>query len=215
MKQQQLQNVIRLSMINLSKSIAIALMVGCFFFSLPAFADVYRYVDENGTIHFTNVPTDSRYQVYIHSSRSFFRPSTYDCHDYDQMIQEISDKYAVDYNLVRAVIKAESDFNPSAVSPKGAKGIMQLMPETARDMAVKNVFSPRDNIEGGVKYLRRLLKTFDNDLHLALAAYNAGENTVIAYNYKIPPYAETQQYVKKVLYYLRTYNNSRQSLSIR
>jgi soluble lytic murein transglycosylase-like protein len=116
-------------------------------------------------------------------------------------------KYQVDCDLVRAVIKAESDFNPSAVSPKGAKGMMQLMPETAEDMSVKNIFSPRDNIEGGVKYLRRLLNIFNNDLHLTVAAYNAGEDAVIGCNYAIPPYDETQEYVRRVLYYLRGYKN--------
>lgn len=85
---------------------------------------------------------------------------------------------------------------------------MQLMPATAEDMSVKNVFSPRDNIEGGVKYLRRLLNIFNNDLRLVVAAYNAGENAVIGCNYTIPPYDETQEYVRRVLSYLRTYKNS-------
>jgi len=167
-------------------------------------ADIYRYVDEKGTIHFTNVPTDRRYQPYI---RSRYSRAKYNSRQYDHIIREMSGKYRVDSDLVRAVIKAESDFDPIVISRKGAQGLMQLMPETARDMRVKNVFNPRENIEGGVKYLRRLLDTFNNDLPLTLAAYNAGENVVKEYNLTIPPYKETQNYVKRVLLYLRDYKN--------
>ncbi|HPD61464.1 MAG TPA: transglycosylase SLT domain-containing protein [Thermodesulfobacteriota bacterium] len=187
--------------------VMLAVVVLLFFHPLSASADIYRYIDEKGTVHFTNVPTDKRYKLYLHSCEGYFRATKYDCKIYDPLIREMATKYQVDGDLVRAVIKAESDFNPSAVSPKGAKGIMQLMPETAEDMSVKNIFSPRDNIEGGVKYLRRLLNLFNNDLHLTVAAYNAGENAVIGCNYAIPPYCETQDYVKKVLLYLRDYKN--------
>jgi len=117
----------------------------------------------------------------------------------------MSRKYSVDSDLVRAVIKAESDFDPMVVSRKGARGLMQLMPETAKDMQVRNVFAPRENIEGGVKYLRRLLNMFEDDLPLSLAAYNAGENVVKQYKNQIPPYKETQEYVKRVLQYLKDY----------
>jgi soluble lytic murein transglycosylase-like protein len=185
----------------------VTLIALLFFYPFSASADIYRYIDENGTIHFSNVPTDKRYKVYVHSYGGYFRSTKYDCKIYDPLIREMATKYQVDCDLVRAVIKAESDFNPSAVSPKGAKGIMQLMPETAEDMSVKNIFSPRDNIEGGVKYLRRLLNIFNNDLHLTVAAYNAGENAVIGCNYAIPPYDETQEYVRRVLSYLRGYKN--------
>jgi soluble lytic murein transglycosylase-like protein len=186
----------------------VALLALLFFHPFSASADIYRFIDEKGTIHFTNLPTDRRYKVYVRGSGRYFRSTKYDCKIYDPVIREMATKYQVDCNLVRAVIKAESDFNPSAISPKGAKGIMQLMPETAEDMSVKNIFSPRDNIEGGVKYLRRLLNIFNNDLHLTVAAYNAGENAVIGCNYGIPPYDETQEYVKRVLYYLRAYKNN-------
>ena len=185
----------------------VILVVILFFHPFPASADIYRYIDEKGAIHFTNVPTDKRYKLYVHSYRRYFRATKYDCKIYDPLIREMASKYQVDGDLVRAIIKAESDFNPSAVSPKGAKGIMQLMPGTAEDMSVKNIFSPRDNIEGGVKYLRRLLNLFNNDLHLTVAAYNAGENAVIGCNYAIPPYDETQEYVRRVLSYLRGYKN--------
>lgn len=170
----------------------------------PAVADIYRYVDEKGTVHFTNVPTDSRYKPYIRSGYSRAKDNI---RRYDHIIREMSGKYRVDSDLVRAVIKAESDFDPLVISRKGARGLMQLMPETAQDMKVRNVFSPRENIEGGVKYLRRLLDMFNNNLPLTLAAYNAGENVVKDYNYKIPPYKETRNYVRRVLLYLRDYKN--------
>ncbi|RLA92384.1 MAG: lytic transglycosylase [Deltaproteobacteria bacterium] len=181
-----------------------AILFITFFSAHYTWADIYRYVDENGTIHFTNVPTDSRYKLYIYSGHPHTK---YSDSQYDHIIREVSAKYGVDTDLVRAVIKAESDFNPFVISRKGARGLMQLMPETARDMKVKNVFNPRENIEGGVKYLRRLLNMFNNNLPLTLAAYNAGENAVKEYNYKIPPYKETRDYIRKVLYYLREYKN--------
>jgi len=174
----------------------------CLLHCSPAAADIYRYVDEKGTVHFSNVPTDSRYRLYVRGGSSRTR---YDSRRYDPIIREMSRKYGVDSDLVRAVIKAESDFDPMVVSRKGARGLMQLMPETAKDMQVRNVFIPRENIEGGVKYLRRLLNMFENDLPLSLAAYNAGENVVKQYQNQIPPYKETREYVKKVLRYLQDY----------
>ena len=175
------------------------------FVAEPTFAEIYRYIDENGVVHFTNVPVDSRYKLFLRSSK----PSKTSCNPsrYDPIIRQVSHQYDVDYCLVRAVIKAESDFNPSVVSKKGAQGLMQLMPETAQDMNVKNVFDPHDNIRGGVKYLRRLLDMFDENLPLTLAAYNAGENVVKKYNLQIPPYKETQDYVNKVLRYFDEYKN--------
>ncbi len=168
----------------------------------PLCADIYRYVDKNGVVHFTNVPVDPGYQLFLRESRPRPSPSRY-----DNIIREFSEKYEVDYHLVRAVIKVESDFDPSVVSEKGARGLMQLMPETAQDMNVKNVFNPRENIEGGVKYLRKLLDMFEDDLPLTLAAYNAGENVVKQYNFQIPPYKETQDYVVKVLRHFENYKN--------
>ena len=175
------------------------------FITEPTYGDIYRYVDENGVVHFTNVPVDSRYQLFLSTGKPLKKP--YAPQRYDSIIRKVSDQYAVDYYLVRAVIKAESDFNPSVVSKKGAKGLMQLMPETAQDMNVIDVFDPHDNIRGGVKYLRRLLDMFNEDLPLTLAAYNAGENAVKKYNLQIPPYKETQDYVKKVLRYVDSYKN--------
>jgi len=189
-------------MFQLKNLVCITTLSICLLHFSPAAADIYRYVDEKGTVHFSNVPTDSRYRLYVRGESSRTR---YDSRRYDPIIREMSRKYGVDSDLVRAVIKAESDFDPMVVSRKGARGLMQLMPETAKDMQVRNVFIPRENIEGGVKYLRRLLNMFENDLPLSLAAYNAGENVVKQYQNQIPPYKETREYVKKVLRYLQDY----------
>jgi soluble lytic murein transglycosylase-like protein len=128
---------------------------------------------------------------------------------YEPEIWKASQRYSVDYHLVRAVIKAESNFNPNAVSRAGAKGLMQLMPQTASLLQVNDSFHPEDNIDGGVRYLRYLLNIYKDDLSLALAAYNAGEKAV--FNYRgIPPYQETQTYIQRVLRYYREYSRESQ-----
>lgn len=124
--------------------------------------------------------------------------------DIDYIIKEKADKYNIDESLIKAVIKAESGFNPNAVSKAGASGLMQLMPGTARGLGVEDIFDVEQNIEGGAKYLRGMLDRFDGDKSLALAAYNAGPNAVKRYG-GIPPYQETQNYVKRVLSYERNY----------
>lgn len=178
------------------------------------FAGIYRWVDENGTIHFTNCPRDAKYKLYLRESKDdigedeYGKPSVSTLSKnptvFDPLIQEFSRKYNVDFALVKAMIKAESGFNPNAVSKKGAKGLMQLMPETALRLNVVNVFDPRENIDGGVRYFKYLLSLFNNDLRLSLAAYNAGENIVSELR-TIPPYRETIDYVRKVLTYYQSY----------
>ena len=121
--------------------------------------------------------------------------------DYDDEIADVSEKHGVDPYLVKAVIKAESNFDPSAVSPKNAQGIMQLIPETASDYGVDDPFDAKDNMEGGVHYLKDLLDYFDGDMSLSLAAYNAGKGAVIKHGFTIPPYPETTDYIAKVLGY--------------
>ncbi|NIP30707.1 MAG: transglycosylase SLT domain-containing protein, partial [Candidatus Dadabacteria bacterium] len=123
--------------------------------------------------------------------------------EFDKEILSACTKFDVDPNLVKALIKAESNFNQYAVSNKNAEGLMQLMDGTARDYGVENTFNPKSNIEGGVRFLKDLLNYFNNDLSLSIAAYNAGKQTVINYGNSIPPYPETQQFVKRVLSYYR------------
>jgi len=163
----------------------------------PALADIYRYVDEDGVIHFSNVPTHYRFRLYISETKLDYR-AYFD--RYDRIIIRAARKHGVDNTLIKAVIRAESDFDKNAISNKGAQGLMQLMPETAKDLAVKDSFDPHENINAGVRYLKRQLKNFQNNVPLALAAYNAGENTVRRYG-RIPPYQETRTFVDRVLRY--------------
>lgn len=173
-------------------------------------ADIYKYVDSNGTIHLTNVPTDPKipYLLVMREKRVRIQlPGAFT--RYDDLITHTSAKYDLDSSLVKAIIKAESNFNHRAVSPAGARGLMQLMPATATSLQVTDSFHPANNIDGGVRYLRYLMRLFDGNLPLVLAAYNAGENAVLRYNHRIPPYPETQTYVKRVLHYFQEYNQEK------
>ncbi len=123
---------------------------------------------------------------------------------YDPIIKRVSEKYSIPVSLIKSVIKQESNFNEKAVSPKGAKGLMQLMPETASMLGIKNIFNPAENIEGGVRYLRMMLNRYNGDIKKALAAYNAGPDVVDKYN-GIPDYRETKNYVKNILNSLRNF----------
>ena len=166
-------------------------------------ADIYCYEDENGVLHFTNVRTDSRYRIFSRSARR--TPAQY-IEDFADIIRTASRKYQVDPCLIKAIIKAESDFDHTAVSHKGAQGLMQLMPQTAADMAVQDPFDPKENILGGTRYFSMLLKRFKNDRVLALAAYNAGPERVESCR-GVPPFPETEDFVDKVLAYYRSYNS--------
>jgi soluble lytic murein transglycosylase-like protein len=126
-------------------------------------------------------------------------PTEADIRRFSSIIDVAARSHGVEPALVQAVITAESGFNPNALSRKGASGLMQLMPDTARRYGVQNIFDPVENIHGGVRYLRDLLGMFNGDMRLALAGYNAGENAVIRAGNRVPPYAETQNYVPKVI----------------
>ncbi|HVP80471.1 MAG TPA: lytic transglycosylase domain-containing protein [Thermodesulfobacteriota bacterium] len=168
-------------------------------------AEMYKYVDENGVAHFTNVP-DKRYTLVLRDGWVRFRLGA-NVDQYDPIIRKTSERYGVDHALVKAVIKAESNFDPQAISRAGAKGLMQIMPGTAKILGVNDSFHPADNIEGGVRHLRYLLNLFNGDLQLALAAYNAGEEAVFRYE-GLPPYQETQAYVQRVLQYFQKYSSA-------
>jgi soluble lytic murein transglycosylase-like protein len=167
-------------------------------------ADVYTFHDEVGTKYYTNTPgagcTKVRFPLVIKKGESSVRSHSNDLkmRDYESLIVQAGTKYSVDPDLVRAVIKVESNFNNRAVSPKGAQGLMQLMPQTARELGVADPFEPESNIHGGVLYLSRLLDTLNGDLPLSLAAYNAGLERVIARK-EIPAIRETRNYVQQVL----------------
>jgi soluble lytic murein transglycosylase-like protein len=171
-------------------------------------ADIYTYTDASGIVHFSNVPVNKNDKIVVAAQRDGNRSelprgqvqvSQAGKSLFTPLVEEAARTYQVNAALLHAVISAESGYNPSAVSNKGAVGLMQLMPETARRYGVANSLDPEQNIRGGTKYLRYLLQLFDNNLELAVAAYNAGENAVIRYGYSIPPYRETLAYVPKVL----------------
>lgn len=192
-----------------------ALACGAFITAImPARGDIYRFEDGEGIIHFTDAPTDKRFKIFMRDLRKDKQLRTrlrfsraVNPAEYEQIIKICSDKYGVSASLIKAVIHAESGYNPNAVSQKGASGLMQLMPGTARSLKVVNSLDPKDNVEGGVKYLRFLLDTFRGDVSLALAAYNAGLNKVARFG-GIPPYAETRTYVNRVLSYMQSYQGN-------
>ena len=192
--------------------ISFLLLLAALTSSAPACADIYRYEDPEGTLHFTDAPTDGRFKVFMKDIkkdkklRTAFKLSgcSRNPAEFEPIIASCSREFGVDSSLVKAVIHAESGYNPNAVSPKGAQGLMQLMPKTAQGLKVTDCLNPSDNIRGGVRYLRFLLDTFKGNESLALAAYNSGLSKVAKYG-GIPPYPETQDYVAKVLSYRNNY----------
>jgi soluble lytic murein transglycosylase-like protein len=183
-----------------------------------AAADIYTYTDADGTVHFTNSPGgDKRYRVYIRGN-GWRKPGAApgvvpvppSDHDvarftrYGEWIRQAATLYQIPEELVRAIIRCESDYDPRAVSVSGARGLMQLMPDTASLMQVRDIDDPRENIFGGVRLLRVLANEFNGDLELTIAAYNAGDGAVIRSG-GIPPFAETKDYVVNVTKYYRRY----------
>ncbi len=180
----------------------------------PGWADIYAYTAPDGAVSLSNVPGDERYAVLVAGPQPADAapprarkpaPGPGRKARYDAVVEEASRTYGLDSALLHAVIAVESSYNPKAVSNKGAAGLMQLMPGTARRYGVADAFDPLQNVSGGAQYLRDLLDMFDSDVSLALAAFNAGENAVIRHGRRIPPYRETQRYVPKVLDHYRRY----------
>ncbi len=187
-----------------------AVLCACLLAGNALAGGIYKYVEKDGTVVYTNVPPSKR----VAQARRIdgdFRPapapsaaarvterSKKAAAEFDEIITAAAIRYKMPPNLVRAVMHAESAFDPTAVSVVGASGLMQLMPATAREMYVKDIFDVKENIEGGVRYLRVLANEFDGDMVKMVAAYNAGPEAVKKYG-GVPPYAETQAYVKKVV----------------
>ena len=185
----------------------------------PATADIFMFKDDKGVVHFTNIPSNDRRFKLVRKEAGtppltaaagmpqILMPREESIRMYAPLIERASRTHGVDVALVHAVISAESAYNPGAVSRAGARGLMQLMPDTARRFGVQNIMDPAENIHGGVRYLRVLLTLFKGNTELAVAAYNAGENAVIRYGHRIPPYAETVNYVPKVLGFYRKFQS--------
>ena len=186
----------------------------------PCSADIYGFVDENGQSHFSDVRLDARYKLYMKTQPAPEAPpapravaetppavaaaglpvALPKAHArYAQMIEKVAQEQKVDAALLHAVVTAESAYNPRAKSPKGATGLMQLMPATAKRYGVTDLLNPLENLRAGARYLRDLMAMFDNNLRLVIAAYNAGEGAVMRSGNAIPPYAETRKYVPRVL----------------
>ena len=169
------------------------------------YGKIYVYINQNGDLYYTNRPTASDNKVYVKK-----RPSPSIAHNmprkYDHLVMRAAEKYDLSPHLIKAVIKVESDYNPKAISKSGAMGLMQIMPKNANHLNLRNPFNPAENIEAGTRYLKRLLKRFDGQLIIALAAYNAGPGNVERYD-TIPPFEETQTYVKRVMNYYHVLKN--------
>ncbi len=178
-----------------------------FFGSPSAHSEIYRYKDDKGVWHFSNIRSSRHYKPYrAYSHKKPKKPtSRRGVEEYSEYISLASKLFSVERPLIKAIIKAESNFDCRAVSSKGAQGLMQLMPGTVNEMDVRNPFDPKENIIGGTKYVSLLLKRFNNNKTLAIAAYNAGPTAVETRN-GIPPFPETRTFVKRVLGYYKRYN---------
>ncbi len=182
----------------------------------PALADVYAYTASDGTVNLSNVPAHDDYTVLIAAPVALLPDTTPAASgkapakrpgkaDYELVVGEVARTYGLESALLHAVISVESRYRPRAVSRRGAAGLMQLMPAIARHYGVADPLDPVQNLHGGAKYLRHLLKRYDNDVSLALAAYNAGETAVARHGRQIPPFRETTNYVPRVLGFYRKY----------
>ena len=195
------------------RALFLIFLVSLFFAPASAAAEFYCFTGDDGMTYYTNVPGEGRVKLPLPIrnplSKSSSSPSS-GRDTYDPIIVSAGRRFTVDPDLVRAVIKAESNFNPRAVSPKGALGLMQLMPLTARELSVANPFDPEENIHAGARYLGELLQLLEQNLPLALAAYNAGPERVVGRN-EIPPIEETRNYVERVMRYYQDFRKRSKS----
>jgi soluble lytic murein transglycosylase-like protein len=183
-----------------------------------ALGGIFGFVDDDGVEHLSNIPDDTRYRLVLadrfEPARAALRAPRgvlalpYGQRPFHDSVMRASSESGVDARLLHAVITVESGYNQGAVSPKGATGLMQLLPGTAKRYGTVNLLDPGENIRAGARYLRDLLALFDNNLELALAAYNAGENAVIRHGRRLPPYAETRRYVPLVVAHYRRMQGS-------
>ncbi len=214
---QMVRKKMRFCLIFNSRAIGVILpllFVPCVLFSVNASADIYSFKDDGGVVHFSNLPhLDKRYKLVYRIPTAFqMRPNAWspngpklvDISKLVPIIDNAAKMHGLDPKLIHAVIRAESGYNPGALSPKGAVGLMQLIPATAQRYGVNNINDPTENIFGGAHYLKDLLKMFNGNTELALAGYNAGENAVIRAGHKIPNYPETQAYVPKVMSFYKS-----------
>jgi len=185
----------------LPRLISCAGLIAIFFLS-NAEADIFRFRDKEGVWHFSNSRSDARYRLYIKTrgigGKQYLK-------EYEDVIRKAAEQFGIEANLIKAVIKAESSFDPDAISESGAQGLMQLMPDTANDMKVDDPFDPEENIFGGTRYLSLLLQRFNQDKRLAIAAYNVGPTTVTKHN-AVPPIPQTRRFVEKVMKFYREFN---------
>ncbi|MGD9042508.1 MAG: lytic transglycosylase domain-containing protein [Desulfobacterales bacterium] len=191
--------------IKFSKIFVLSAIIILIAFVASVHADIYMYIDDNGVMHFTNAPTSNQheYKVYI-KERASVSTKFHTTDKFDKLISNASKEFNVDSRLLKAMIKAESDFDPRAISRKGAMGLMQIMPENFKMLNIDNPFDPWQNIRAGARYFKELYERFNGKLALSLAAYNAGPTAVDRYK-SIPPYQETEEYVRRVLRYYRTF----------
>ncbi|MCU7915874.1 MAG: lytic transglycosylase domain-containing protein [Candidatus Thiodiazotropha sp. (ex Gloverina cf. vestifex)] len=174
--------------------------------SLSVHAEIYKYRGKDGGVHFTDRPMSGNYRLIWRNGPSKSRKGNYSLakmrenkSKFTPMIETVAKELRLHPGLLHAMVRVESAYNPKAISKKGAQGLMQLMPATASRYGVNDSYDPKQNLEGGARYLSDLLTQFEYDIRLALAVYNAGENAVKRYGNKIPPYKETMNYVDKVM----------------